>query len=150
MIQRIQSVYLFLVTIILGCSAFMPLGYFSADGGVTKSIFKPLAVVLEEGSYSTWSLFGLLLISALLAFITIFLYKNRPLQIRISVFNVILMLGYFGALLFFIFKLKSTFEADFFMKWTICLPIIALILNYLAIRGIGKDEVLVRAADRIR
>ena len=72
------------------------------------------------------------------------------MQIRISIFNSILIIGYCAALIYFIFKLQNTFDIKFFMKWTICLPIVALILNYLAIRGIGKDEVLVRSYDRIR
>ncbi|EGJ71192.1 hypothetical protein Bcop_0985 [Bacteroides coprosuis DSM 18011] len=150
MIQRIQSVYLLLVTVILAVSAFLPLGYFSTDEGMSDAVFKPLGLALEDGTYSTWALFSLLMLGAVLALITIFLFKNRPMQIRISIFNSILIIGYCAALIYFIFKLQNTFDIKFFMKWTICLPIVALILNYLAIRGIGKDEVLVRSYDRIR
>jgi hypothetical protein len=35
-------------------------------------------------------------------------------------------------------------------SWTVCLPLVAIILNWLAIRAIGKDEVLVKAYDRLR
>ena len=35
-------------------------------------------------------------------------------------------------------------------SWTVCLPLVAIILNWLAIRAIGKDEVLVKAHDRLR
>ena len=150
MIQRIQSVYLLLVAIILGSTLFIPFGYFSTDEGLTSALFRPVGLAMEHGTYSTWGLFALLSISAILAFATIFLFKRRPLQIRLSIFNSLLMVGYYGVLIFFILKLRSELDASFFMKWTICLPIIAFILNYLAIRGIGRDEVLVRAADRIR
>lgn len=150
MIQRIQSVYLLIVTILLACASFLSLGYFSSDNGVTKLPFTPFGVVTPVETYSTWALFSLLIISAILALVTIFLFKNRPLQLRLSIFNALLILGYIGALVFFIFKLRGTFDADFFLDWKICLPVIAFILNYLAIRGIGKDEVLVRSYDRIR
>lgn len=150
MIQRIQSVYLLLVTIILACASFLSLGYFSADNGVTQFPFSPLGLSTPAETYSTWALFSLLVLSAVLAFLTIFLFKNRPLQLRICIFNALIMLGYIAALVFFIFKLKSSLDAGFFLDWKICLPVVALILNYLAIRGIGKDEVLVRSYDRIR
>lgn len=150
MIQRIQSVYLLLVTILLACSAFFTLGYFSTDSGLTKAIFNPMGVTVEQDLLPTWALFTLLIIGAVIALVTIFLFKNRPLQLRLCIFNTILMLGYYGALIFFIFKMKSTLASEFFVDWKICLPLVALILNYLAIRGIGKDEVLVRSYDRIR
>lgn len=150
MIQRIQSVYLLIITLLLAFSSFLTVGYFSADNGLTKAIFKPLAITSGENVFSTWALLILLVVGSLLAFLTIFLFKNRPLQIRLSIFNALLMVGYYGALVFFIFKTKSALSADFYADWKICLPLIAFILNYLAIRAIGKDEVLVKSYDRIR
>ena len=41
---------------------------------------------------------------------------------------------------------SMTFSAS----WTLCLPFVAIILNWLAIRAIGRDEVMVKAADRLR
>lgn len=150
MIQRIQTIYLLLVTIILGSALFTSFGYFSADQGMTSILFKPAGLSTAEGTYATWGLFSLLAISALLAFAIIFLFKKRPLQIRLSIFNSLLMIGYYGVLIFFVFQLRSKLDASFYLRWTICLPAVAFILNYLAIRAIGKDEVLVRAADRLR
>lgn len=151
MIQRIQSVYLLVVTVILAFSMFLTTGFFSVDSGVTQQVLMSLGVTLTDGTvYSTWGLFVLLLLSSIISFVTIFLFKNRPLQIRLSIFNTIIMIGYYGVLAFFVWKLQSSLAASFSMNWAICLPLIALILNVLALRAIGKDEVLVRAADRIR
>lgn len=151
MIQRIQSVYLLIITLLLAFSSFLTIGYLSADNGLTKAIFKPLAVTSGgETVFPSWALFVLLVISALLAFITIFLFKNRPLQIRLTIFNALLIIGYYGVLVFFVFKAKGALSAEFYVDWKICLPLIAFILNYLAIRAIGKDEVLVKSYDRIR
>ena len=110
MIQRIQSVYLFVVTVLLVLSMCFPIGHFIGADGVTE-VFKPLGVVLADGSVtSTWGLFCILLLSAVVA------------------------LG----------------NASFQVGWALCLPAISIILNYLAFRAIYRDEVMVRAADRLR
>ena len=70
MIQRIQSVYLLLVTVLLVVAICMPVGQFIGADGVTAHVFKPLGVALADGGFqSTWGLFGILLLSALVAFL---------------------------------------------------------------------------------
>lgn len=149
MIQRIQSVYLLLVTVILSVCAFVSQGYFLTAEGAHYD-FKPLGLILEDQAFSTWALFALLLFSAVIAFFTLFLYKFRPHQIRLCILNMLLILGYYGVLVFYTLKIKSDLGADYIIKWTVALPAIALILTYLALRGVGKDEALVRSYDRIR
>ena len=141
MIQRIQSVYLLLVTVLLVVAICMPVGQFIGADGVTAHVFKPLGVALADGGFqSTWGLFGILLLSALVAFCTIFLFRNRMLQI-----------GYYIAFCVFMFILKGDLDAmTFQLGWALCLPVVAIILNYLAFRAIYKDEVMVKAADRLR
>jgi hypothetical protein len=41
-------------------------------------------------------------------------------------------------------------ETTYNASWAICLPFVALVLIWLAIRAIGKDEVLVKAYERLR
>ena len=95
MIQRIQSAYLLLVTVLLVVAICMPVGQFIGADGVTAHVFKPLGVALADGGFqSTWGLFGILLLSALVAFCTIFLFRNRMLQIRMTIFSSILLIGY--------------------------------------------------------
>ena len=99
--------------------------------------------------YAPWALFVILLVVAVLAFGTIFLFKKRMLQIRLTIFSTILLIGYYATLVTFIFMLKEE-SKTFSPSWTVCLPLVAIILNWLAIRAIGKDEVLVKAYDRLR
>lgn len=149
MIQRIQSVYLLLVTALLITSMCLPVGSFmGADAAMYT--FKPLGVEVDATFYSTWGVFGILLLSSIVAFATIFLFKNRMLQIRMSIFNSILLIGYYMAFLAFMFVLKRDLNASFQISWALCFPLICIILNYLAIRAIGRDEVMVKAADRLR
>nr|WP_302828801.1 DUF4293 domain-containing protein [uncultured Bacteroides sp.] len=152
MIQRIQSVYLLLVTILLVVAICLPVGQYIGTDGVTTHIFKPLGVTLADGTFqSTWGLFGILLLSAIIAFCTIFLFRNRMLQVRMTIFSSILLIGYYIAFFVFMFMLKSDLDAmNFQLGWALCLPVVCIILNYLAFRAIYRDELMVKAADRLR
>lgn len=152
MIQRIQSVYLLIVTGLLIVAMCLPLGGFIAADGVTTYIFKPLGVKLPDDIFqSTWGLFGILFLSAVIAFCTIFLFRNRMLQVRMTIFNSVLLIGYYIAFFVFMFMLKNDLNATSFqLGWALCLPAISIILNYLSFRAIYRDEWIVKAADRLR
>ncbi len=150
MIQRIQSVYLLLVAILLVVALCIPVGSYLCPNGYEAG-FTNLGVRMEDGSLlSSWGMFAILLLSAIVAFGTIFLFRNRILQIRMTIFNSLLLVGYYLAFVAFLFVFRSRLDASFHLSWGLCLPFVSLVLNYLAIRAIGKDEVLVRAADRLR
>lgn len=148
MIQRIQSIYLLVVTGLLIAALCLPIGTFIEPG---INVWKSIGLTLEgDGGFRyTWGLFCILMLATVVAFATIFLFKNRMLQIRMTVFNSLLLVGYYAVLGVFYWTLKDMFVA-FNMHFAICFPMVAIILNYLAIRAIGRDEVMVRAADRLR
>ena len=144
MIQRIQTVYLLIVAGLLITAMCMPIGYFIDTMG--EHPFKALGLEINDAFQSTWGLFGILMLSTIVAVATIFLYKNRMLQIRMTIFNSLLLVGYYIAALAFYFALKN--DANMFrVGWALCLPLISIILNILAVRAIGRDEVMVKAAD---
>lgn len=147
MIQRIQTIYLLIVTGLLIVAMCLPMGYLTDSTG--EHVFKALGLDIDGTFQSTWGLFGILLLSTMVALATIFLYKNRMLQIRMSIFNSLLLVGYYAAFVAFYFALKSD-ENLFRLSWALSLPLVAILLNILAIRAIGRDEVMVKAADRLR
>mgnify|MGYP003398873823 CR=1 FL=1 len=149
MIQRIQSVYLLVVTILMIVCMCSPVGSIIANTNEISE-FGNLCITMPDGTkdYAPWALFAILLVVAILSFVTIFLFKKRMLQIRLTIFSSVVLIGYYLALVAYIFMLAE--NTNFTPSWTICLPIIALILNWLAIRGIGADEALVKAYDRLR
>ncbi|MEG1564152.1 MAG: DUF4293 domain-containing protein [Bacteroides sp.] len=149
MIQRIQTIYLLLVTAVLVASMCLPVGCFVDADGVSYTL-KPLGMQLGETFHSTWGMFGILLLSAIISLCTIFLFKNRMLQIRMSIFNAVLLIGYYLTFLAFMFVLKGDLNATFLLAWSLCLPLVAIILDVMAIRSIGRDEVMVKAAERLR
>lgn len=96
MLQRIQTVYLLIIMALTIAILFLPLAVlqsgdqlFTFDAtGISTMAAQP------ELIYPTWGLFALTIVISLLALLTIFLFKKRILQIRICVFNAILMLGF--------------------------------------------------------
>ena len=149
MIQRIQSVYLLVVTILMIVCMCSPVGSIIASTNEISE-FGNLCITMPDGTkdYAPWALFVILLIVAILSFGTIFLFKKRMLQIRLTIFSSVVLIGYYMALIAYIFMLAE--DTSITPSWIICLPFIGIILNWLAIRGIGADEALVKAYDRLR
>ena len=149
MIQRIQSVYLLVVTILMIICMCNPVGSIIASTNEISE-FGNLCITLPDGTkdYAPWALFAILMVVAILSFVTIFLFKKRMLQIRLTIFSSIMLIGYYLALVALALMLAE--GTSFTPSWIICLPFVAIVLNWLAIRGIGADEAFVKAYDRLR
>jgi hypothetical protein len=98
-----------------------------------------------------------LVVATLLPFVTIFLYKNRQLQIRLCGVECVLLLGAVLLVGAFTYSVCNNIFNDFDITWAniairfpVILPLIALVLTPLAMRAILRDELLVRSLDRIR
>ena len=130
MIQRIQTVFLLISTILL----------------ILMFCF-PLATSPEKAiQYSdSMVLFFLLLVSIAIEIIAIFLYRHRIAQIRLCTFSILLLIGFQIIIVYYVFTwsgVKYTVTAVF--------PVISAILNFLAIRYIARDEAIVRSLSRLR
>ena len=127
MIQRIQSVYLFLVAVCAVVCLCMPVGHFHQDG-IGIADFYNLWLTMADGArvFAPWAMFVLLVLAAFTSFAAIFLFKRRMFQVRLSVFGV------------FVYVFKSRYDADFTLSWTAAFPAVGLILDYLAFRNIMK------------
>ncbi len=154
MIQRIQTIFLLLASAFLLAMFLLPLAELvTGDGVNAKFIYR--GFVFEEGSNKeaihNFSVAILLLVNMILSFFSIFLYKRRILQIRVNVFNMLLMIGLVVLIYFSISKFTASWDdAIIHYKMTISFPIASIILSFLAIRAIGKDEALIRSTNRIR
>lgn len=150
MLQRIQSVYLILAAAAMLISVTLPLAsfYFNTE----EVLFEAMGIYLNgELTDSTWGLFVIGLMSSIAALITIFLYKNRILQIRLSIFNIVLMIGFYLYLGFIMYKVYPVENLDFSkVGFGAIMPIVSIILTILAIRKIGADEALIRSLNRLR
>ena len=156
MIQRIQSVYLFIIVILAGLTIGMPVAeLINAKANLNYLIdFRGVSLIQPTGEAvfqsSTSFLTSLAAVFGTIALISIFSFKNRVKQIRYAVMNFLFMLGYYVALVIYISMACNDFSADWHVRISAIFPLIAMILNYLAIGAIGKDEKLVKSLDRIR
>lgn len=156
MIQRIQSLYLFLTFIGMLLLCFFPIASFIGGNeefeitlwGIHSTDKPDVQVVRTIQMGILWVL------STLLPLINIFLYKFRWLQLRLCVVEIILLLGMQIYIAFYIFNSRSVI-ADFTvssMKYSPVdvIPIIGIILTILAFRGVVHDQALIKSLNRIR
>ena len=155
MIQRIQTIYLFLSVVLLCVCISLPIGVFHPDGmGVDATMFNMLIITDNPALQINWlhqpaPLFFILVLMVCLSLVAIFTYKNRKLQSKLCAVCLVLTTLWYG--LYFVYGYLLGLQGTHFdLRVGMCLPIIAAILIYLARRGVIADERLVRAADRIR
>lgn len=98
----------------------------------------------------TWILMGLNIVMVLLSFIAIFLYKNRTLQMRMTMFNLILKPGFYGLAVFYLLSFMEASKVSYSVTPWVALPIVAMIFDYLAHRGIAIDDRTIKYMDRLR
>lgn len=155
MIQRIQTVYLLLAAILTGMLSLLPLAHgITADTTLCAvSIWGFTAPAPTPDSYSgSWLNLAAGLVSivtVLLALITIFLYRKRPLQKRLCNILFVLLILLCAAVSVYLIQTAALFK-DFNLSVICGFPVIAFILTILARRGVVRDEKLVRSLDRIR
>lgn len=151
MIQRIQTIYLLAVTVLTALMFYFPFVLALEEDVLCEFSFSGLKVVNGEFISPVYPLFGIILTALLVAFVSIFFYKKRMLQIRMNIFNLILFFFVYlvGGVYFFIFK-NEFMLSEISIEFAAILPAINIILTYLAIRSIGADEALVKSLDRLR
>jgi len=92
----------------------------------------------------------LLVLAVAITAITIFMYKKRILQIRLCALNMGLHAGLSVMIFYFGKTAAKELLAELSFNWPLILPLVSLILIFLSLRAIGKDEALVRSLNRIR
>lgn len=152
MLQRIQSLYLMCTALLMAAVTFTGNVIFNASDAIYSFSYMGVVDTLHgEIIYPTWPLVILSSLTAFLALVSIFFYKKRMLQIRFSIFNLVLIVGYIPMLIYYVLDItKELGVTTMTYKISAVFPLIAAILTFLAIRAIGKDEALVRSLDRIR
>lgn len=149
--QRIQTLWLLLAGVVMTILLFLPLATSSSTG----IKFTTIGFTGGDSTYITWGLFALDALMVLFAFLTIFLFKKRILQMRLCIFNILLHIGFivYYFILFFSYGksiLPDEGNHSLIPSIWILLPILSIFLIILAYRGIRKDEILVRMSNRIR
>ena len=152
MLQRIQSVYLFLSALFLGLMFSFPyVGFLGRD--IQIYTLGPAGLIRftdGEKLMDIYPVLILLLLTLLISVISIFLYKNKVRQMRYSVFNMLLILGLLILIGYYIFYAKNQLDARIIFKVPLIFPLLSILFTYLAFKNIRKDEILIKSVDRIR
>jgi fumarate reductase subunit C len=137
MLQRIQTIYLALATIVSGALPFVfPL--WTLTSGNDFWFMQSMTYVV---------LFGL---STSLALLSIFSYKKRQQQFVMNRLNMILNLILLGLFVYHSLNLSGETPAVSEKGIGMFLPIVSIVLLVLANKAIKKDEDLVKSVDRLR
>lgn len=142
MIQRIQTLFLFLA----GAAT---LGVFGLPFARTA---EPTVGIFQDAQFNPYDHVGLMVtfgLAGLLALISILLFNNRKLQLRLTLGSLLVLLGgiIFGGVLF---AQSSEAGSSATPGSGLFIMPAAIILLLLAYRFISKDEKLVRSMDRLR
>ena len=153
MIQRIQSLYLFVAGLFYFLYWFFGLEWYEKGYPIIIEFFnyaKGIDVILVIISFIP-------LIISLLCLLTILLFKYRRAQIKLSLINFILSLimcfftvFYFYHSLTALIELMPSVFLEFLMYAAILNPFLCTYLIFNAIRSIKKDDDLVSSIDRNR
>lgn len=152
MIQRIQTVYLLLSAIVTIVCACLPVGSIQPEGmGLPSEVYNLCVIDGATGawSYASSGLFAFMLGTTLVAVVNIFGYNNRKVQMKECSRTIVMLLLWYAIYAFEAWYLTREGGA-FGIEPAACLPAVAIILQWLARRGIVHDEKLIRSVDRIR
>ncbi len=93
-------------------------------------------------------------ISALVPLVALFLFRKRSIQLRLLTVEFLLLLGSAGFLGWYIWTtyrdVVSAMSTNFYFSFYPLLIVLALLTNWFALRGVIRDDLLVRSVDRIR
>jgi len=140
MIQRQQTLWLILATV----CAFLSFQFPFAIG---KETVENSAALLDVNIDAASDLFLILLTGAsvILSLVTIFMFKDRKLQGRLTLLGILLSAGIIVKYIVRYTELVSPVPA----LWSV-LPFLVLIGYIMAYRGIRHDERLVKSLDKLR
>ena len=141
MIQRLQTVYLFVASLVVG-GTFLIDEVWTGPAASSQPWFIPTSM-------------GILGLAAVGAFLCIFLYKDQKRQRKVvmgvQLIAILAIIVLFGGQWTAGTLPDATVAGDSFGEWiVIVFPFVSYVLMYMARRGIDADIKLIRSMDRLR
>ena len=153
MIQRVQTIFLLLASVFFFSYWFFGLEWYEKGYPVIINIFNGseyIYMVLISISYIP-------LIISVISFVSIFMFKKRKLQVKLTQFGLRLSLimclftiFYFYNCLGYLTQLLPSKFLELLMHAAIVNPFICYYLLFLALKYIKRDNELINSLDRIR
>jgi hypothetical protein len=155
MIQRIQSVYLFITALLSVIFFSGTLLSFSDSSNNVYSL--KIGVLQKTGSTGVIENVGIIFIPAVIlvmifvvSVITIFLFRNRKIQLKLAACLICISALLILSLIWYAYSVSSEFNAELMYRVNLLLPFLMLIFSCFAYRGIRKDDKLIRSYERLR
>lgn len=162
MIQRRQTIFMLLSAIISALLFFTPLASFDDGNSVMNftifGIENPADMITLSQSY-TWPLIVLAVLMTILPIYTLLRYKKRQHQVKMCHLDMLLNIVFVGMVFLYyeadLLEVITAVEGDTYQLEVayfigMGIPLVNLILEILAIRGIKKDIELLKSIDRLR
>lgn len=150
MLQRIQTIFLFLITVFSVLQLFVPFQTITTYESTQHLYLSP-----AKYNESTQAIIHLPLIICalitLLSLLAIFMFKKRSLQMKLCTILALLSFALTSSLFLFTYsKPEENHETVISYNLAAFIPLINIILAFIAKRFIKRDDELVKSADRIR
>jgi len=139
MIQRIQTLWLFLAALVMATLFYLPIYKFT--GGLPLGIGNNFLAIT------------LVALSIILSLWAVFLFKKRKNQIALTWLNILVSVGLLAWLFYSISRateLPQNLNLQGYYWVGAFIPLVTIIFLFLAKAGIRKDEKLVKSLDRLR
>jgi phosphoglycerol transferase MdoB-like AlkP superfamily enzyme len=152
MLQRSQTLFLLAAFILSLLLLLGPIARLTLEG--SEYILQHSGLFDAEGQnlgVATWPLSVIFITVAVLCFLVIFFYRQRTRQMRVTMFLILLNAGIMGMMFYYTWVARNHLEGSLILhQWRFLVPPVNIILLYFAFRRIRRDELLVKAFDRIR
>ena len=161
MIQRRQTIFMFLSAIVSVLLFFVALASFSNDDFVMRftiyGIENPIDSI-ELSKPSTWPMVIMAVLMTCIPVFTALKYKKRELQVKLCHLDMLLNVVFLGLVLLYfesdLLKVIESVEEDKIVLdsyyYGMSIPVVNLILQIFAVRGVKKDIELLKSVDRLR
>jgi hypothetical protein len=152
MIQRIQTIWLLLSLAAWGFLFFGPVISLTNESGGAW-ILEASAIKNAQNSEAVIKTIPLLILFGVVEFLTlisIFLYKWRTLQMRITLYTMILQVFSYGLIALYVIQGARHLDAKPGLMFLSIMPLVSFILSFLAFRGIRRDILVLKMVNRLR
>lgn len=153
MIQRIQTIWFFLSAVASALLFCIPCSLLTV-GSNSDSAFTLTALGLQGVDGTTlrysWGILTFSIVQTILPIVALLSYKNRKRQ---KLLSTCLLLGHIlllGTIIAYSYAYASDLKASVGYYYGMALPVVGYILVRLALRGVQKDEDLIRSTERFR
>lgn len=157
MIQRIQTIYLILATIVGSLLLFFGFAEFYANDHIYLFNFIGINILSEGTNFSpvySVAVTTFTVLCILLPFVVIFLYKNRKLQLKLLSLSMGVCAGLLATVFIYLLGVKGFIpaanEVETQYKLGVVIPLIEFVFLFLAYSGVKKDENLIKSLNRLR